>query len=132
MLRALPRTRARALLAPFFGLALFACDGAGLDVDGGPDDAGPSDGGVRDDGGDGGGDDGGEPECMDECAAGSQSCDGTGQYRVCGQYDIDACLEPSPPIRCADGFTCSAGACVPPCRDECPTGSTISSTKTRC
>src|SRR5688572_16249382 len=63
--------------------------------------------------------------CTDECTGGAQTCDGTGAYRVCGQYDLDACLEPSPPINCAAGYACAGDTCVPPCRDECPVGETL-------
>src|SRR5262245_46705810 len=76
-------------------------------VDGGPDSGAEPDSAV-------------EPTCMEECADGSQSCDGTSLYRVCGQYDLDPCLELSPPIACADGYECVSTTCAPPCRDECP------------
>ncbi|MDH5491537.1 MAG: hypothetical protein OEY14_06245, partial [Myxococcales bacterium] len=98
--------------------AMLMADGDVM-ADGAPLDADMSDGGPMD----GGADSGIEPTCTDECSAGSQVCDGTLGYRVCGQYDLDPCLEPSPPIGCADGYGCVGDTCVPPCRSECPAGS---------
>ena len=63
--------------------------------------------------------------CQDECAAGEQTCDGSGGYRLCGQYDQDACLELSPTVSCTQGFSCDAGRCVQGCRDICSLGSTL-------
>ena len=123
-------SRLRLSLLLFSG-ALAACDGGPVGVDGGPppeEDAGSRrDADVVADGGpgDAGMDADVEPSCMDECAAGSQACDGANQYRVCGQYDLDECLEPSPAIFCAEGYACQGDACVPPCRDECPVGGSI-------
>ena len=65
------------------------------------------------------------PSCTDECSQGELVCEGDGAYRICGQYDVDACLEPSPPINCAQGYVCDSGRCVTECRDECSLGGTI-------
>lgn len=94
-----------------------AADGGDInnDVDMGTDDLGP---------------DMTEPSCMDECAPGSRSCDESGGYRVCGQFDSDPCFEFSPPVACPNEFVCELGQCVPPCRDECPVGSAICSNET--
>ena len=75
-----------------------------------------------------GGDDGldmTDPGCQDECAAGEQVCSDTAGYQTCGQYDLDVCLELSPIVACAVGYSCETDRCVPPCRDECPVGGTI-------
>ncbi|MEZ4460778.1 MAG: lamin tail domain-containing protein [bacterium] len=66
-----------------------------------------------------------DPGCQDECTAGEQVCDGTTGYQTCGQYDVDSCLELSPVVGCAQGYSCENDRCVPPCRDECPVGGTI-------
>ncbi|MFH0901439.1 MAG: hypothetical protein V2A73_12500, partial [Pseudomonadota bacterium] len=62
------------------------------------------------------------PRCTDECSAGSQSCAGDDGFVLCGQYDLDPCLEVSPPVACALGEQCLYGGCAPACQDECPTG----------
>jgi hypothetical protein len=69
--------------------------------------------------------DAGVPGCADECASGTQSCDGTSAYRICGHYDEDGCLELSPAIACGQGERCVTDRCVATCRDECDVGSTI-------
>ncbi len=66
-----------------------------------------------------------DPGCQDECTTGEQVCSDTSGYQTCGQYDLDACLELSPIINCAAGYSCETDRCVPPCRDECPVGGTI-------
>ncbi len=94
----------------------------GQDADGVTPDAGDD---VGDDTGDDAGDAGGGPTCEDECGQGEQVCDGDVGYRLCGQYDTDPCLELSPSISCAQGYTCGAGRCAPDCRDTCPVGGTL-------
>ncbi|MFH1810296.1 MAG: right-handed parallel beta-helix repeat-containing protein [Pseudomonadota bacterium] len=75
---------------------------------------------------DAGGPDAWEPSCEDECSEGSQVCDtAVDGYRICGQYDLDDCLELSPTVACAPAFSCTAGVCVPDCRDECPVSGTL-------
>lgn len=64
-------------------------------------------------------------DCDDECTVGQQVCDGDGGFRICGQFDLDACVEFSQVINCAVGESCQVDRCVPPCRDECPGGSTL-------
>lgn len=62
--------------------------------------------------------------CTDECTASAQVCDGSDGFRVCGQFDVDSCLELSPRIGCAQGYVCDSGNCIVPCTDECPVGGT--------
>jgi outer membrane protein assembly factor BamB len=60
--------------------------------------------------------------CTPDCSVqGVQVCHGTG-YRVCGQYDADACLDWSSDIPCGAGETCSNGVCSATCTDECAVG----------
>ncbi len=61
--------------------------------------------------------------CTDECAReDSQVCDtgGANGYRVCGDFDDDACLEYGDLVPCGAGETCVAGTCEESCADECP------------
>lgn len=55
--------------------------------------------------------------CQNDCAsAGLRQCvvGTTTQYRICGNYDADSCLEWSTtPQACANGEVCDAGSCVP-------------------
>lgn len=51
--------------------------------------------------------------CTDECSSsGLKQCYDSSSYRICGNYDNDACLEWSSPVSCSSGYTCSNGACV--------------------
>lgn len=65
------------------------------------------------------------PGCEDECQPGEQVCDGTGAFQICGQFDDDECVEFSQSIACTQGHSCLEDRCVPPCRDECPSGTTV-------
>jgi N-acetylneuraminic acid mutarotase len=60
--------------------------------------------------------------CVDECAAGEKRCEGPGALRLCGQQAGDSCLHWLAPLSCADGQTCSNGACRATCQDECKAG----------
>jgi alpha-tubulin suppressor-like RCC1 family protein len=60
--------------------------------------------------------------CFDECAAGDRECVGPREVRTCGNADSDPCHDWEPAERCADGETCSSGACRPTCLDECTEG----------
>ncbi len=90
---------------------LMVCSGCGLESggeiehDGGNDSDGQS------------GTDGNGQVCQDDCPIGKQFCDGTG-YRVCGNYDADACSEWSPQNECSSG-TCEDGQCAGGCTDLC-------------
>ena len=93
-------------------------DSAGVDsqqMDAATDDQGGIDAGA----------DSGEPACENECSPATQICDGTTGFRLCGQYDLDPCLELSPSVSCAVGYGCTDGRCVPSCRNECPVGGTL-------
>lgn len=53
-----------------------------------------------------------QPSCQNECSQqGIQECVNTTQYRICGNYDSDPCLEWSSPINCSAGQTCQNGNC---------------------
>lgn len=60
-------------------------------------------------------------DCEDECADGEGVCAGGGA-RTCGQFDADPCFELGEAVPCADGETCSDGACSAECVDECDDG----------
>jgi hypothetical protein len=64
-------------------------------------------------------------ECTDDCARGELTCEDADSFRVCGQYDLDACSEPSPSVTCLAGYGCDGGLCVPVCRDGCPVGGAL-------
>ena len=58
-------------------------------------------------------------QCFDECTvSGAKKCDGNALV-VCGDDDVDGCLEWGAPATCAAGLLCDAGACVTQCTDEC-------------
>ncbi len=57
-------------------------------------------------------------ECQDECQPDSVRCDANG-VATCGNYDGDPCLEWGAAVPCADGQTCSNGACAAGCANEC-------------
>ena len=60
-----------------------------------------------------------EAICSDECDTGARECDGNG-YRICGDYDDDACLEWSDVTACPTDQTCIGGYCRPPvCEPDC-------------
>jgi hypothetical protein len=59
--------------------------------------------------------------CSDECTADARICASDTAYRVCGNFDNDACLEFGQPLNCQAFERCEAGACVRTCRDECST-----------
>ncbi|MEE2756894.1 MAG: hypothetical protein VYA30_09545 [Myxococcota bacterium] len=61
--------------------------------------------------------------CQDECGEDARRCSGPG-FQVCGQFDVDECLEWSQAIDCGDNLTCSNGECTSPdeCTDECVGG----------
>jgi hypothetical protein len=61
--------------------------------------------------------------CEDECLqADGRICADGGSFRQCGQYDVDACLELSAPVRCGAAEACTDGQCVRVCDDECVDG----------
>jgi len=65
-----------------------------------------------------------ELPCEDDCdRAGGRQCaaDGSG-YTLCGQYDADACLEPSSLVECGADSRCESGECRPLCEDSCEPG----------
>lgn len=66
-----------------------------------------------------------EPSCEDECEPGSQVCNDTSAYRICGQYDADPCLELSPSVACGQNMACSDGHCAPNCQDQCPASGSL-------
>ena len=58
--------------------------------------------------------------CVDECEQSDiRSCDGQENYRICGQYDDDDCLELSGLHSCGPGKKCSNGQCSDDCQNEC-------------
>jgi len=48
--------------------------------------------------------------CSDECTVAEQSCYGT-SYQVCGDFDVDTCLEFSNPVSCNAGYNCVGTSC---------------------
>jgi len=51
--------------------------------------------------------------CSNECSpAGSRQCFNSSDFRSCGNFDADSCLEWGTPAGCTGAF-CSAGDCVP-------------------
>jgi hypothetical protein len=60
--------------------------------------------------------------CIDECATGEATCEGSLGRRECGEHDGDPCTDWSAPIACEGGDRCSAGSCVEACRDACESG----------
>jgi hypothetical protein len=56
----------------------------------------------------------GSTSCTNDCSyAGQRSCEGTTGYKVCGDYDSDACLDWSPVTNCYSNQYCSAsGYCT--------------------
>jgi len=50
-------------------------------------------------------------KCVDECAKEERKCEGNA-YVICGNYDVDECLEWSDLIECAFGYYCYEGKCV--------------------
>ncbi len=63
------------------------------------------------------------PACAEECGpSGLTQCSGATDYRTCGDYDVDPCLEWSSPISCGSdqcvgnvlqyNFACAAGSCT--------------------
>lgn len=63
-----------------------------------------------------------EDDCENECPSrGATECVDGSTVRLCGNVDDDACLEWAEPTACAGGGSCTAGACVGPCEDDCTT-----------
>lgn len=62
--------------------------------------------------------------CVSECTtAGARGCDWEGTHiRQCGDWDADPCLEWATVAACGEGESCSLGACVSGCADECTAG----------
>ncbi len=61
--------------------------------------------------------------CTADCTLDQTSCDPAqpDQWRSCGQFDADPCLDWSAPAACPTHQACSAGACA--CDDACAAGS---------
>ncbi len=61
--------------------------------------------------------------CTDECSYyGQKTCSGDSDYKICGNYDCDTCLEWSSAVNCGTGKICQNGNCVTPpptCTDDC-------------
>jgi len=63
--------------------------------------------------------------CTNDCSPlGLQQCFGN-DFKTCGQYDSDACLDWSTLTNCGSGKICDSGQCVSEqtCQDECVYGS---------
>jgi hypothetical protein len=62
--------------------------------------------------------------CTNECdSSGLRQCYDNTSYIACGNYDSDVCLEWSSSLSCPSGYTCSGGACIASCTNECsPSG----------
>jgi len=62
------------------------------------------------------------PSCTSQCSYyGQKTCSGSNNYKTCGNYDSDSCLEWST-SSCGSGQTCQNGQCitpVPSCTSEC-------------
>ncbi len=65
-------------------------------------------------------------QCVDECADGEARCDGPGATSLCGQADLDPCLDWLPSTPCTTG-TCVGGACADVCQDVCSLGDAVCS-----
>lgn len=50
--------------------------------------------------------------CSDDCTSGQKVCSGTYQWKQCGNYDNDTCLDWSSSFNCASGTVCQNGICV--------------------
>lgn len=60
--------------------------------------------------------------CSNECnVSGQQLCVDNVSYHVCGNHDVDPCLEWSQPVGCGTSKKCDAatGTCVDDCTNEC-------------
>ncbi|MFH0936280.1 MAG: hypothetical protein V1815_01215 [Candidatus Woesearchaeota archaeon] len=56
--------------------------------------------------------------CTNECSInGTKQCYNSNYYQICGNYDIDTCLEWSNSISCGSGQTCVNGNCI--CAPNC-------------
>ncbi|MBU4023085.1 hypothetical protein KJ591_01835, partial [Patescibacteria group bacterium] len=54
--------------------------------------------------------------CLDQCSYyGQRTCADSTNYKICGNYDCDTCLEWSGSNYCGAGKTCSAGQCITSC-----------------
>jgi hypothetical protein len=104
------------------------CQGAGVSVCGNFDrdaclELGPAMGCRPDERCDGGACVPADQPCENECLqADGRICADGGSFRQCGQYDVDACLELSAPVRCGAAEACTDGQCVRVCDDECVDG----------
>ena len=60
--------------------------------------------------------------CTNDCLPGTPArCNNTG-IETCVDANFDGCYEWSQPVPCADGLSCSNGACSAECQDECEEG----------
>ncbi len=60
-----------------------------------------------------------EDSCKSECTtSGAKTCDGNG-YKECKDYNKDGCLTWGTVVNCAQAETCSSGACLTQCKNEC-------------
>jgi hypothetical protein len=53
--------------------------------------------------------------CVNDCDTGQRRCDPSGLngYQLCGNFDMDPCLEWSSTTNCTTGTVCYAGQCIP-------------------
>lgn len=65
------------------------------------------------------------PSCTNDCSANEKTCASSTQFRICGNYDDDSCLDWSPATSCSNTLVCSGGNCVsstPSCSNDCTSG----------
>ena len=62
------------------------------------------------------------PICSDQCGPeGELTCLDGGEYRACGQFDEDSCLDFGPTEMCPENTDCRPEGCIPRCEDACET-----------
>lgn len=59
--------------------------------------------------------------CVDLCTANATICDGAA-VRTCGQDPATGCRVFSTAVACTNGLTCSGGACLASCSNQCTAG----------
>jgi hypothetical protein len=65
------------------------------------------------------------PSCTNDCSANERTCASSTQFRTCGNYDDDSCLDWSPATSCSNTLVCSGGNCIastPSCTNDCTLG----------
>ena len=64
-------------------------------------------------------------KCANQCPyPTAKRCSNLKNYRVCGNFDSDPCLEWGKYEKCKFNLECYQGTCMLPCKNECVYGST--------